>query len=306
MRRPVSRPSHASADPAAERSASITYPPSAPRETTIPGSGGGTCPTGTDTPAIDPHDTIGRAVVAATPSSSHARSPAPATTGVPAGTPSEDAIVGRMLPMMVVGPTTSGRSSAPSRPAPSRASRPVRDATDVSVTPRPVSRNATRSLGPMIQRCPPLNRSGSCRRIHATFAATVPASGTTPVSTWKSGPSPAAISPALRSADAIARPTGSPAVVTGTNVSRWLENPTASTCARSSSGSCAHASSVDDHHVSGSCSTQPGRGCSTSTAARPTAIGPSSDHSAAFVALVPRSIVRIRITLTSLRRQGSS
>ena len=121
---PVSRPSHARAEPAADRSASITKPPRAPRETTMPGSGAGTWPTGTDTPANAPHDTMGRAVVAATPSTSQARSPAPATTGVPALTPRDAEAAGSTSPTIVVVPTISGRSSAPSSPAPSRAIRP--------------------------------------------------------------------------------------------------------------------------------------------------------------------------------------
>ena len=89
---------------------------------------------------------------------------------------------------------------------------------------------------------------------------------------------------------------GSPDVVTGTNVSRWVEKPTASTCDSSSGGSCRQAATVDVHHDSDLVPPIPGAGARRPRGDRPIAIGPSSDQRAAFVALVPRSIVRIRIS----------
>src|SRR5581483_254677 len=84
--RPVNEPTHASSDPAAARPPSRSHPSIAARVRTSGGRSSADS-TGNDTFAVVPHDTIGRAVHAAVPRTSHCRSPAPAMTTVEAGTP---------------------------------------------------------------------------------------------------------------------------------------------------------------------------------------------------------------------------
>ena len=89
--RPSNRPSQARNDPAADRPPSSSQPSSAARVTTAPaGEGTGRSGTGTDTLAVVPQLTMGRASDAPDPSTSHWRSPAPITTGMPGRSPSSD------------------------------------------------------------------------------------------------------------------------------------------------------------------------------------------------------------------------
>jgi len=118
--RPTSWPSQASRDPAADSPPSRSHPPSAERESTSPsGSGSGRTDCGTETLAVVPQLTIGCAALAPAPMTSHWRSPAPMTTGMPGASPSDAAGTARSRPITVSGGTTgaSRHRAAPASPS---------------------------------------------------------------------------------------------------------------------------------------------------------------------------------------------
>ena len=122
--RPVSRPSQATNDPAADRPPSSSQPATAPRDTTRPaGASAGRVPTGTDRLAVVPQLTMGRDPVAPVPTTSHGRSPAPMITGVPARRPSS-AEAAPVSPPVTRSDGTTGASRAPAGAASSSTTPP--------------------------------------------------------------------------------------------------------------------------------------------------------------------------------------
>ncbi len=138
--RSSSRPSQARNEPAAESPPSRSQPPSAARVTTAPaGEGTGRSCTGTDTLPVVPQLTIGWSSDAPDPSTSHCRSPAPITTGMPGFSPSSAPGTDFSCPTTVSDGTTLGSlpsaGPASSRTAlPSKSYSPLREAEVASVT----------------------------------------------------------------------------------------------------------------------------------------------------------------------------
>jgi hypothetical protein len=122
--RSSSRPSQARNDPAAERPPSSNQPSLAPRVTTAPaGEGTGRSCTGTDTLAVVPQLTMGHSSDAPEPRTSHWRSPAPITIGVPGRRPSSAPGTALRCPITVSDATTLG-SLPRAGPASSRTALP--------------------------------------------------------------------------------------------------------------------------------------------------------------------------------------
>ena len=122
--RPSRRPNQARKEPAADRPPSSNHPPSAARVTTAPaGDGTGRSCTGTDTLAVVPQLTMGQPSEAPEPRTSHWRSPAPMTTGMPGRSPSSAPGTALRLPTTVSDDTTLG-SLPRAGPASSRTALP--------------------------------------------------------------------------------------------------------------------------------------------------------------------------------------
>src|SRR5262249_31412561 len=155
------------------------------------------------------------------------------------------------------------------------------------------------------------NWSARCSRTQSSLAACVAALSTTPVRARNSAASPSfsASDRARWSDQTIPGPSGLRASSTSTKDSRAAAKPMAHTAAYASGAAartCAHASTTEDHQRDGSCSAHPASGCAVATGTRVSAASRQPDHSAAFVALVPRSRVRTVPSLTGTSDAGET